>query len=374
MIYLFFAFLAVFFVIYMTGFAFCSGGFEQNDGEKFVSVIVPARNEENNLPFLIESLKRQTYRNFELILVLDRCTDNSGALARKHLSDAFFKFTIIEKNEFTGGTGNPKAEALIAGLAQAEGEIFSFTDADCSMKENWLEVMLNGFEPGISAVIGPVKGRNVKGLLKAYQYFEHNYRFSYAAASTFYNLVNGGFGNNMAVTRKAYLRCGGFEAVVKSYTEDAELLNNIKKKGDIVSAVKDSRASVYTELKSGFGDFFSQAGRWAAGAYYSTSLSSRFSWLYLHIQILAVIFCLFMSPASFSAFLWFAGAYSFVLLTSFFAGLGLKVSAAYYCLLPLNSLLFLFVSAYGFIACFFGFRVEWKGTLMRMDKYSEEIL
>ena len=61
----------------------------QNSGQK-ISVVVAARNEENNIPVLIEALKNQNYDkdNYELIIVDDFSTDNTFSIANELASSS----------------------------------------------------------------------------------------------------------------------------------------------------------------------------------------------------------------------------------------------------------------------------------------------
>jgi glycosyltransferase involved in cell wall biosynthesis len=86
----------------------------------FFSVIVPVYNVENYLKQCIESIICQTYTDYELILVDDCSTDNSGKLC-----DVYTTATIIHKNQNEG-----LAEARNSGLEICTGEYVIFIDSD----------------------------------------------------------------------------------------------------------------------------------------------------------------------------------------------------------------------------------------------------
>ncbi|MHC5004446.1 MAG: glycosyltransferase family 2 protein, partial [Planctomycetota bacterium] len=52
-----------------------------------LSVIVPAHNEERVIDRCISSLRSQDYENLEIVLVLDRCTDGTLEIARRHAAE-----------------------------------------------------------------------------------------------------------------------------------------------------------------------------------------------------------------------------------------------------------------------------------------------
>jgi Glycosyltransferases, probably involved in cell wall biogenesis len=89
----------------------------------FLSIIIPARNEAHNLPNLLNSLKKQTYKNYEVIVVDDQSKDNTAQVARS------LGAKVIEiKDKPKDFLGKPFA--CYTGYKKAKGEILLFVDAD----------------------------------------------------------------------------------------------------------------------------------------------------------------------------------------------------------------------------------------------------
>lgn len=84
--------------------------------EPMVSIIIPAYNEENFLPKLLRSIKRQTYRNKEVIVADAKSGDKTREVA------AFYGAKIVE--------GGPVAVGRNNGAKHAKGDILLFLDAD----------------------------------------------------------------------------------------------------------------------------------------------------------------------------------------------------------------------------------------------------
>jgi chlorobactene glucosyltransferase len=94
---------------------------------RFVSIIVPARNEAGNVGQLIGSLLRTEYQPFELIVVDDRSTDNTAGVIETLAPDD--RVQLVRGEELpTGWLGKPWA--CVQGYRQARGDILLFTDAD----------------------------------------------------------------------------------------------------------------------------------------------------------------------------------------------------------------------------------------------------
>jgi chlorobactene glucosyltransferase len=92
----------------------------------FVSIVVPARNEERNIERSVHSFLAQDYEHFEVVVVNDRSTDRTGEILRG-IGDP--RLTIIDGTETPPGwLGKPWA--LEQGAAAAKGEVLLFVDAD----------------------------------------------------------------------------------------------------------------------------------------------------------------------------------------------------------------------------------------------------
>jgi len=126
----------------------------------FLSVIIPAFNEEENLRqnsllHVYDYLKKQTY-SFELILVDDGSTDKSKELLQKFAANKSEVSVLVEPHR-------GKASAVRAGILSASGSYRLFTDFDQSTPISEIEKMLPFFNKGYDIVIG---SREVEGALR----------------------------------------------------------------------------------------------------------------------------------------------------------------------------------------------------------------
>ena len=97
-----------------------------------ISIIVPIYNVGKYLPKCIESILNQTFKNFELILVNDGSTDNSGVVCDDYAKKDT-RIKIIHKSN--GGVSS----ARNAGLYVAKGEYIGFVDPDDYIDKNMYE-------------------------------------------------------------------------------------------------------------------------------------------------------------------------------------------------------------------------------------------
>lgn len=104
--------------------------------KELISVIVPVYNVMKYLPRCVASLRRQTWKNLEILLVDDGSTDNSGALAEK-LAMEDRRIRVFHKEN--GGTSS----ARNLGLSEAKGEYIGFVDSDDYVEPRMYERLMN---------------------------------------------------------------------------------------------------------------------------------------------------------------------------------------------------------------------------------------
>ena len=105
-----------------------------NNQEKLVSIIMPVYNCGKYLTESITSVKKQTYTNWELIIIDDNSTDNSWEQIKKNVIGYEQKIKCIHLQQNQGA-----ANARNTGLANATGNYIAFFDADDIWQEDKLQ-------------------------------------------------------------------------------------------------------------------------------------------------------------------------------------------------------------------------------------------
>jgi len=266
-----------------------------------ISLIVPVHNEGRRMEALLRSLLEQDYRHpqgiesvcppwVEIIFVDDRSDDESPAMLAEFARDAAERgienCKIITLRENPGP--NYKQYALSAGIAEARGDYFLFTDGDCEVPPGWIRAMSRRMaDPKIGAVIGPVfKKKLGKGFFSLYQCYDHAVRYNYLAGAIGLGAAGGGFGNNLIVSRAALDSAGGYDAVPVSPTEDAALISLIRSQRKYrIHAAALPDAAVETAAENRWRGFISQTLRWNNGGLFSPEPITRFNYNLLMLLI-----------------------------------------------------------------------------------------
>lgn len=105
------------------------------DKEVFFSVIIPVYNTEKYLSRCIESVLKQTYKNFELLLIDDGSPDNCGVIC-DYYANLDERIKVFHKPN--GGVSS----ARNLGLDNAKGDYICFIDSDDYVDERYLEIHL----------------------------------------------------------------------------------------------------------------------------------------------------------------------------------------------------------------------------------------
>jgi glycosyltransferase involved in cell wall biosynthesis len=101
-----------------------------------ISIVVPVYNAEKYLPACLDSIIKQTFTDFELLLVDDGSTDGSNAICQEYARRDFRIHILSKKN---GGASS----ARNFGINKAQGEWITFIDSDDWVTDDFLEQMLN---------------------------------------------------------------------------------------------------------------------------------------------------------------------------------------------------------------------------------------
>lgn len=255
-----------------------------------ISVIVPARNEEQNIGPLLESMKNQTYPAalFEVIVVDDNSTDNTAAIAK---SFSFVKLVHLQFENITAY----KKKAIETGIAAASGELIVTTDADCTVPENWLKTIASFYEQTNAVLIAaPVRMDGRHSFFQLFQSLDFLVLQGITAASVQKKIHNMCNGANLAYERKAFYEVNGFSGIDHIASGDDMLLMHkfaMRFPGRIVYLLSKD-AIVTTKPAGTWQEFFSQRIRWASKATH-----------YNDIKIFSVLFLVYFFNLSLLALL-----------------------------------------------------------------------
>ncbi|WP_069133071.1 glycosyltransferase [Rhodohalobacter halophilus] len=247
--------LAAFFYLIITSFILIRNRYEltelpnsssEVEHSKFISVCIPARNEEMNIGNLLSTVLKQNYPNYEVIVLDDQSTD-----ATPQIIDQFKK---QYPKKLTSYTGKPKPDDWLGKpwachqLGQhATGDLLLFLDADTQLEKDALEKVAAGFSVynldmltvwprqelvtfWEKTVIPLVYFALITLLPTIYVYrkprwmpdlFYQSIRDKFAAAN----------GQCVAFKKSSYQAIGGHTSVKNEVVEDVALARNIKKAG-----------------------------------------------------------------------------------------------------------------------------------------------
>ena len=226
-----------------------------------ISVIVCAKNEEENVRNLIPLLVEQDYPQFEIVLIDDASSDNTLEIFEEFEKlHSNIKLVKVENNEAFWGN---KKYALTLGIKAAKHEYLLFTDADCiPSSNNWIANMSSQFTVEKTIVLGYGAYEKIGGsflnkiirfetLLTAMQYF------SWAKLGKPYM----GIGRNLAYKREEFFKVRGFMDHMKIRSGDDDLFVNqaAEKKNTTICFLPDS--FTYSKPKTSFKEWFAQKRR-----------------------------------------------------------------------------------------------------------------
>lgn len=235
-----------------------------------ISIIIPARNEEENIGHCLRDLESQDYplHLMEVIVVNDHSTDLTeervSGFAQSHPS---MNLRLI----LTGAPGNNQAfkkRSIRSGVDASTGDLIITTDADTRLKRGWISSIVDFYKrQKPKMIIGPVAFHEESSFFERLQSMEF---FGLMAATA--GSCNMGFplmcnGANLAFERKVYLETRDSEDDLRYPSgDDLFLMMKIRKKygAESVKYLFAEEAMVSTKAKKTLREFFAQRLRWVS--------------------------------------------------------------------------------------------------------------
>lgn len=229
-----------------------------------ISVVIAARNEEENIGKLLASIESQTYPKqlFEVIVVDDHSTDNTTNIVKNF---AFVKLIHLQFDSIN----SYKKKAIETGIAAASGDLIVTTDADCIVPENWLKTIA-AFKKETNAVFiaAPVAMENKQNLLQTFQSLDFLVLQGITAASVKKRIHNMCNGANLGYEKNVFYEVNGFTGIDHIASgDDMLLMQKISQRfPGKISYLLSKEAIVTTQAAKTWKEFFSQRIRWASKA------------------------------------------------------------------------------------------------------------
>ncbi len=256
----------------------------------YVSVIIPFRNEANQLPGLIDSLLKIDYptNKVEFILVDDYSTDDSLEWLNKQQLDERFK--IITKNNSNIDVG--KKSSIELGIKNASGEIIFVTDADSRPNPNWLKSTIALFDEETGFIAGSVLFDSNDRLFGNLQQIEFAGLMTAAAGLIGINKPATCSAANIAFRKEAFIFVGGYKGNKKLASgDDVFLMKKIHSANIYKVKFNPSPDSiVFTAPNKTPAEFFNQRKRWASKSlFYDKPLILKLILIFLFFFIIPVL-------------------------------------------------------------------------------------
>ena len=264
--------------------------YKEKDKIRF-SVLIPVRNEAQNIAVLLNDLTLQDLdtNSFEVLVLDDNSEDNTAKIVNQFIQKAPYSLKLIS---VPPADSAHKKRAITLGISKAKFEYIITTDGDCRVKKTWLSTF--------TAFIAYKEKTNQKAFFIAGAVCLNHKRDFFAAlqASEFATLIGCGAaalnlglpftcnGANMAYSKKIFQKMGGYE---RFYENQYNLKSKVKQQNKIddgyqissgddefllhkfhkhypttIFFLKSSEAIVETEATQNWKQFYNQRKRWAS--------------------------------------------------------------------------------------------------------------
>lgn len=224
-----------------------------NSSKHQVSIIIPARDEEDVIVDIVKDLTVQTFKNLEIIVVAHNCSDNTFSRVA-NLPNV--KAYVLNTREFGKGL------ALQHGMVKASGDLIAYFDADNRVPATTIEQLVNWIDKGYDGVQAKISSKNSdQNNLTFLQHIEFLiYPIVYCGGKHRLGKNSGIGGTGVMVKKEAIKNAGGFRNVL---IEDYDMLIRLTLKSFKVAYAQD--VVVFDQKVSLLTALIRQRARWIAG-------------------------------------------------------------------------------------------------------------
>ena len=264
-----------------------------------VSVIIPFRNEEENISTIVDSLKNQSYSPdlLEVILINDHSTDKSLQQATSKCSTIKHFRVVTLEDDKTG-----KKSAITQAINISSGDLIITTDADCTHNKKWIESIVSHYENNNNRIIiGPIALEHSSKPLSVFQRFEQTALSVMTGGSSKLKRPIMCSGANLAYEKTLFNEIS--DPLNKSFAsgDDMFLLQNVKMNypKDAIGYIKDKEAIVSTQSAKSINEIVNQKARWTSKAKGYTDIMILYPAVITflaNIIIIAVLFRVIIDP------------------------------------------------------------------------------
>lgn len=265
------------------------------------SVVIPFRNEAENLPNLLRTIDTLNYPSemFEIIFVNDASEDTSEAFISTATHSSIFSIKLIQNKR---ASNSPKKDAISEAIKNSKFEWIVTTDADCELPKNWLKTLdavIQNNNPVM--VCGPVIYKSNGSFIENFQQLDGLSLQGVTIGS--FGLKNPMLSNgaNLAYSKAVFLEVNGFSGNDHLASgDDIFLLEKMKKTfPEQVLFLKSKGAIVSTKPQNSWKNVINQRIRWASKTSKQKNLASLllgFLVLFTNISLLALPIFMFFDP------------------------------------------------------------------------------
>lgn len=269
------------------------------------SIIVPFRNEAENLPALLRSISQLNYPHdlFEVIFINDTSEDNSAEIIYNSKEKSGISIKLFENKR---RSNSPKKDAISEGIKNAKFDWIVTTDADCELLPNWLRTIdsfiQNTAKGEIPKMIcGPVLYKPDGSFIQDFQLMDCLSLMSVTIGSFGLNNPILNNGANLIYQKDAFLEVKGFSGNDHIASgDDIFLMEKFKKvfPGQVFF-LNSEDAVVYTKPQPNWKNIIIQRIRWASKTSKQKNITSQILGLLVfltNICLLAMPFLMIFNP------------------------------------------------------------------------------